>query len=151
MDPLSASVACGSLLLTITRTTQMLVAVKAKYTEAPITIQLLMSELSTVKAALGQIRDWAEYNSSNTPRQKELTSAFNVSLEGCQLAMEALKEEVSGLVGDKELGQGSNVGMRIKLVWNEESIKDHSTRLRSQTQALQLLLQAVNWCVGYSL
>jgi hypothetical protein len=141
MDPISCAGICGSIIVTITKTVQTLSNIRDKFTDADVTIRLLITELSTVKAALSQIQDWAKYNSSDSPKQHELVGAFNISLDGCKIAMEALQEEIFELVGER----GMTNTMRAKVVWREESIRGHSDRLRSQTSALMLLIQAVHW------
>src|SRR5947199_9145049 len=103
MDPitlLSAISATTSILGAITSTVKNLSDLKGKFDGADLTIRLLIAELSTVKSALIQIQDWAQYNSTDSPFEEDLANAFNVSLDGCKMAMDVLAEEVSYVVAD---------------------------------------------------
>ncbi len=59
---------------------------------------MLISELSTIKSALGQIHDWATYNLTES-QARRLGDNLDTTLDGCKLAMEALAEDVSDLAG----------------------------------------------------
>ena len=145
MDPLSligGISAAGAIITAITKTVQNLYDVRGRYEGADLTIRLLIVELNTVKAALIQIQDWAQYSFAGSPTQKELLEGFQVSLEGCKIAMDVLAEEVARLISKNPFIQ------RTQYAWNAVRMKDHQDRLRSQVAALQLLLQAAHWLVG---
>ncbi|KAL6714181.1 hypothetical protein ACLMJK_008676 [Lecanora helva] len=133
----------GTLASTISLTIRNLSELRAQYKDADVRIRLLIGELSTVKAALTQINDWT-HCLDDTHRQADVVEGLRVSLEGCQLAMDALAEEVRSLMGG-DLGTSVNPGFRTRTryVWNESSLKEHEGRLHAQIAALQLLLQAV--------
>ena len=144
MDPLSligGISAAGAIIAAITKTVHSLYDMRGKYDGADLTIRLLIVELTTVKAALVQIQDWARYSFAGSPAQKELLEGFEVSLEGCRIAMDVLAEEVARLVSKNPFIQ------RTQYAWNAVGMKDHQDRLRTQVAALQLLLQAAHWLV----
>ena len=144
MDPISligGISAAGAILAAITKTVQNLYDIRGRYDEADLTIRLLIVELNTIKAALIQIQDWAQYSFAGSPTQKELLEGFEVSLEGCKMAMDVLAEEVARLVSKNPFIQ------RTQYAWNAAGMKEHQDRLRSQIAALQLLLQAAHWLV----
>ncbi len=156
MDPASIVgliSASGTIVSAITLTVKGLSDIRGKYAGADLRIRLLIGQLSTVKSALNQIRDWVEYNLVDSPTQAELVEGLNVSLDGCKAAMDVLAEEVTGLVGDASPGSRLNPTFRTraKYVWNESSMKDHQDRLHAQVAALQLLLQAAQWYVSLSI
>jgi hypothetical protein len=132
--------ASGSIIVTITRTIKKLVELGKRFKEAGTTIKLLISQLSTIKSALQQIRDWADYTFADSPTQPQLAEDFRTAIDGCEAAMDALSEDVSNLVGNQTKPIGT--GTRMKCVWNETTMKDHQDRLGHQIQALQLLVQA---------
>ena len=136
----------GTLASTITITIKNLSELRSQIKEADVRIRLLISELSTVKSALTQINDWTHYL-DETHNQVDVVEGLKVSLEGCQLALDALREEVNILLGGSILGSSVNAGLRIRTryAWNESSLKEHEGRLHTQIAALQLLLQAVQW------
>lgn len=144
MDPasiLGAVSAAGAIVAAITKTLHNLSEIRGRFQGADTTIGLLISELSTVKAAVTQIEDWARFN-GNGQIQEDVAEAIKVSIEGCKDSMDLLADEVAGLVGDPDRA-GAEFLMRAKTVWNDSSMKDHQQRLHTQIGALQLLLQAV--------
>ncbi|QDS76771.1 hypothetical protein FKW77_001903 [Venturia effusa] len=146
MDPISfigTLASAGTIVAAITKCAHTLARLRGRFQEADITLRLLLAELSAVKAALVQVEDWANYSASNSPVNENLASGFSDSLDGCQLAMNLLGEEVSRLAA----GFGENeddTRARMRTVWNDSSMKDHQQRLHGQIAALQLLLQAVH-------
>jgi ankyrin repeat protein len=110
---------------------------RGRYNAADTTIKLLVAELLSVKAAVGQIEDWAKYNSAESAMPFELVEAFRVSFEACHLAMEILAEEIAALVSRNPFLA------KAKVAWNEALMKEHADRLRSQVSALQLLIHAL--------
>src|ERR1700733_6482184 len=147
MDPLSligGISAAGAIIAAIATTVQNLYDIRGRYDEADLTIRLLIVELNTIKAALIQIQDWAQYSFAGSPTQKELLEGFEVSLEGCKVAMDVLAEEVARLVSKNPFIQ------RTQYAWNATGMKEHQDRLRSQVAELQLLLQAAHWLVHCS-
>jgi hypothetical protein len=147
MDPLSligGISAAGAIIAAIATTVQNLYDIRGRYDEADLTIRLLIVELNTIKAALIHIQDWAQYSFAGSPTQKELLEGFEVSLEGCKMAMDVLAEEVARLVSKNPFIQ------RTQYAWNAAGMKEHQDRLRSQVAALHLLLQAAHWLVYVS-
>ena len=155
MDPISIvgllSVA-GTIAGTVTSTIKGLSQLRGQYQDADLRIRLLIGELSTVKSALNQIHDWTHYL-DDTHKQADVIEGLRVSLDGCQLAMDALAEEVKLLVGDATPGMGVTLGFRNKAryAWDEKTFQEHEGRLRAQVAALQLLLQAVHWFVNHDI
>ncbi len=149
MDPVSIIGllgTAGTLVTTVTCTIKHLSQLRGQYEDADLRIRLLIGELSAVKSALTQIHDWTHYLDDGH-KQRDVLEGLQISLDGCQLAMNALAEEVNLLL----VGSGplyvSEMGFksRTKYMWNESTLKEHENRLRAQISALQLLLQAVQW------
>ena len=139
MDPLSVIGGLSAALQiveAITKTIKNLNNARTRFSSADATIHLLITELIAIKSSLSHIQDWAEYNFKHGPAHHELLEGFRVSIEGCDLAMQAMAEEVNGLMSNNPFWRGT------KFVWNEESMKEHHQRLHSQCAALQMLLQA---------
>jgi capsule polysaccharide export protein KpsE/RkpR len=68
MDPitiLGAVAACAQLATLITRVTSNLATLKAQWSEGAQSLQLLIARLTSIRAALAQISDWADVNASN--------------------------------------------------------------------------------------
>ncbi|KAL8917418.1 MAG: hypothetical protein Q9172_005857 [Xanthocarpia lactea] len=146
MDPASIIAligTAGAIASTITKTIRGLSDLRAQYTDANVRIRLLIKELSTIKSSLNQINDWAHFL-DDTHNQAELRDALHVALDGVDLAMGALAEEVQTLVDDISADSNVHLGLRAKTkyAWNEQNMREHENRLRAQVSALQLLLQA---------
>ncbi|KAL8810046.1 MAG: hypothetical protein Q9200_002902 [Gallowayella weberi] len=146
MDPasiLGLIATAGTIASTITKTIKDLSDLRAQYTDANVRIRLLIKELSTIKSSLTQINDWAHFL-DDTHNQAELKDALQVALDGVELAMGALAEEVQALVEDISDPATVDLGFRAKtrFAWNEQNMREHENRLRAQVSALQLLLQA---------
>lgn len=153
MDPISiVGVASASVQIAqlIAQTIQGLCTLRGKFKEAHTTIRLLIGELSTIRAAVSQLRDWAQWNANDSPKEEEYMSGLQVALEGCQTAMEVLAEEIKDLAAGATTTSDPetfNLGFMVKakVVWNEDTMKIHQDRLHAQVQALNLLLQAAQW------
>jgi hypothetical protein len=132
-------------------TIQNLHTLKGKFQDADVTIRLIIGQLSTIKAAIIQIHEWAEFNFDDSPKEEKFLDGLNVALDGCRAAMDALSEEVEGLItgtGNTTTGvlpTALGIRARLKAVWSEDSMKAHQDRLYGQVQALQLLLMAGQW------
>lgn len=142
MDPVSFLGAVGAgagIVATILKTIQKLSELRERFQEADTTIGLLITELVTIQAALVRIDGWAKYTFTPTsPIQGDLRSAFEVSLDGCGLAMNILAAEVESLANDR-----SDFSTRARTLLNETNMRIHQQRLHAQVGALQLLIQAV--------
>jgi hypothetical protein len=153
MDPISiVGVASASIQIAqcITQIIQGLCTLRGKFKDADMTIRLLIAELSTIRAAVSQLRDWAELNSSDSPKETEYMRGLEVALEGCQAAMDVLAEEIQELVAGiapRSDPASFSLGFmaRVRAVWSEDTMKAHQDRLHAQVQALNLLLQAAHW------
>lgn len=153
MDPVSVIgilSASAQIAQFIGQTIQGLSTLKGRFSDADITIRLLIGQLSTIRAAISQVHDWAQYNSNDSPKEEEYLRGLGVALDGCHAAMEVLDEEIKDLVtGVAANGDSKPLPLsflaKAKVVWSEDIIKTHRDRLHSQVQALQLLLQAGQW------
>lgn len=120
-----------------------LASLRGKYRDADLTIRSLIGELTTIKSAITQLHDWATYNSQSSSRNEEYVEGLDVALDGCQAVMEVLSEEVAALTREDNSILGFRA--RVRVVWNEEMMKDLENRLHAQVRALNLLLQACQW------
>jgi len=153
MDPVTLlGVVASSLQIAqfIGTTIQNLHTLRGKFQDADVTIRLVIGQLSTIKAAIIQIREWAEFNFDDSPKETAFVDGLNVALDGCKAAMDVLSEEVDDLIAGIGITAGTvpitlRIRARVKVVWSEDSMKAHQDRLYGQVQALQLLLTAGHW------
>lgn len=137
----------AGILVTITKIIHTLSEVRNQYRYAETTIRLLMTQLSTIKSALLRIRDWADFALTNQSLPESLANDLDVAMEGCEIAMDCLAEEVNSLVGDSGTSFPGTAAARAKVVWDESNMKEHQVRLSHQVQALQLIIQICDWYV----
>lgn len=121
-------------------------SLKGKFQGADNTIRLLISQLSMIKAALFQIRDWAEFNSDDSPNGTEFIRGLKDTLDECQAVMGLLSEELKGLTSPPTL-LDSLPSQRngAKILWGDAAMKGHLSTLSRQKQALQVLITASQW------
>jgi hypothetical protein len=140
MEPLGifgAIAACSQLATLITRVTKNVALLKRQWKDGERSLQLLIIRLSTIRAALTQIKDWSEFGASSASGE-ELRESLDVAMEGCQVIVEALDQDITSLLGD-------SVAARLRHLFDESRIRDHERRLDSQIAALQLLVNAAHW------
>lgn len=151
MDPLSALGAISGALQVaqiIGQTIAGLSTLRGKYQNADLTIRSMIGELTTIKAALIQLHDWAKYNAEVNSSHREYEESVTVAIVGCSEVMEVL----SGKVAELTINVNGHVDLpvlafrtRIQVLWNEELMNTLREQLHSQVRALNLLLQACQW------
>lgn len=153
MDPVSAfGIASGALqtVQIIGSTIKGLYELYGKYTEADLTIHSLIVELTTIKSALSQLHEWASCDVHGFLDHPDYRRSLDVSVEGCKAIMEVFSDEIDkvvrGIARDGESLAGPlGFRARMTIIWNEDLMRDHHTRLQAQVQALNLLLQVCQW------
>ncbi|KAJ5180317.1 hypothetical protein N7492_003527 [Penicillium capsulatum] len=146
MDPVSAfGLISGGVqvLQAIGSTVHGLNQLYGRFRDADLTIQSLIQELNCIGTALASLREWIRLNSSTHPQSEEYNSDLAVALEGCRVVMDVVSRDVSDLVQSTHEDQLAVTGLRVRMriVWNQETMKGHQEKLRAQVVALQLLLQ----------
>lgn len=154
MDPISAIgviSASLSIVTTIGNTMKGLAELRNKFISADQSVRSLITQLSTIKAALNLIHDWAENDLVVSPTQSEFVDVLDVAIDGCRETMDALAEEVANLVGSSAATSAAEkIGFktRTRYVWNEGTMMGYRDRLQSQVTALQFLVTAVQRLVS---
>lgn len=146
MEPLSIVGTASSIVSIIdiaTRCISSLRALQQRWVGADWTVNLLVGQLVTVKAALDQIREWSDTNLSKEPQHHQLVMDLDTSLESCRLLISVIDSHVSGLEWDE--ANALTFGSKAKAVWKDQSTQDCVNHLHHQTVALNLLLTALNW------
>ena len=108
----------------------------------------MIGELTTIKAALIQLHDWAKYNAEANSSHREYEESVTVAIVGCSEVMEVL----SGKVAELTVNVNGHVDLsvfafrtRLQVLWNEQLMSSLQEQLRGQVRALNLLLQACQW------
>jgi len=146
MEPLSIVGAVSSIVAiteVATRCISSLRTLQQRWTGADWTVNLLVGQLATLKAALFQIREWSAENLSTEPQHHQLVMDLDTSLESCKILIAVIDSHVSTLEWDE--ADTLTFESKAKAVWKDQSIQDCVNHLHHQTAALTLLLTALNW------
>ena len=116
-------------------------ALRATYSNADLTVRLLVGQLSTLKAALDQICEWITGSFVDVPRHEQLMLDLANSIEGCEVLLSLLNDRINSF------GQNENLGVlgKARLLWGESSLNQYLSLLGNQVNALNLFLTALQW------
>jgi hypothetical protein len=120
-------------------------AAEKRYQKADLTITLLLSHLSTLKAALFQIQIWVGSDSFLSSQHYQLIMDVDAALAGCHLLLGVLDERIFELGWESE--HELDFTSKARVVLNHKVTKECIAHLSHQTIALNLLLTAFQWYV----
>ncbi|PIG82677.1 hypothetical protein AARAC_006427 [Aspergillus arachidicola] len=143
MDPLSVVGAVGSILGIIdlaTRSIKTLTDLQGRYTSIGLRAKILIGQLSTLNAALGQIKQVLDLLGPGKPigDDSQISLDITTSLSCCEAIMSLLDQRLSRV-------QQDHLTMREKtgILWHEKETTDFQSLLNNQVNALNLLLTAL--------
>jgi len=144
MDIVSSASAVVGLVFNFATAAKTCKAVRGRYKDANLTIDSIRQELETLQAALQQLANLMMHDASALASQwdtdQSLSRTFARSVRGFERTIKGLQLELDKLKLEKqELGRLD----KAKVVWNEDGMREHLARLRSQAGALQLLLHVI--------
>ena len=148
MEPVSILGVVGATLSVAKVVTQAILKLrelKSRYRNAPLQLSTLIGQLYIVQAALEQISLWRSENLLSSPRYQALAVQIDTSLDCfCPLIL-TLQQHLDEL----DLPQGLDMTARSKVsfLWNEKDLMGYLGLLDCQVNALNLFLQAIQWCV----
>lgn len=152
MDPASVIGLVGAVINiaeVIAKSVTSLRSLQSKYQHADFRLSALISQLLTIKAALGHVADFINSPNINFLEQGEYSHQFSedlrVSLYGCEAMVYALDGRLANLQRDET--NGLTKGSKFNLAWEDSTIDGCLTMLNNQTSALQLLLTSLQWWV----
>lgn len=144
MDPgsiLGAAVSVTTVVQMCTESLNWLLQLQNKYKNVDITVQLLITQLSTLRTALSQISEWVASGVHDVP--PHIQTDLATSLGGCGLLIETLNSHLSRL--DYEESKSLSMRKKARVLWGEKERADFQTLLGHNIAALQLLLTAMQW------
>ncbi|KAF2795033.1 hypothetical protein K505DRAFT_416711 [Melanomma pulvis-pyrius CBS 109.77] len=136
MEAVSIIALVGSGLAVATKTLKALNDLSQKNTNVEQSTQLLISKLSTVRAALSQLQALLQSDRAERFITPQLQSDLSSAMYPCTVVMGAIHQHV------RQIQEGWLKG-RIRYLWDEKTISEHSVHLDSQISALNLLLQVI--------
>jgi hypothetical protein len=119
-----------------------LLALQFKYKQADLTVQLLLGQLSTLRAALNEICPWITDSLVGVPQHEQLVSDLTISIKGCQVLLLILSDHIASL--DRN-GVALSLRGKARLLWAENESNQYLSHLNNQVNALNLLLTALRW------
>jgi uncharacterized protein YukE len=144
MDIISSASAVVGLVFNFATAAKTCKAVLGRYKDAALTIESIRQELETLQAALQQLANLMMHDASALASQwdidKSLPRTFSRSVNGFEQTIKGLQAELDRLRFEREMPGRME---KAKVVWNEDGMREHLGRLRSQAGALQLLLQVL--------
>lgn len=123
-----------TLVSTITKLAKQLNEVRESYNNVALNVTLVVSQLSTIKAALEALHVWRTNDRDDTDRSKQLDIDLGLSLSCCAILITV----IDGKLG--ESGYTPGIKQKIRYVWLEDILKEYLSNLEGQVRALQLLL-----------
>ena len=145
MDPVSAVGLAGSIVGIVdvaARSISALRALQQRWKVADLTISLLISQLTTLKAALTQIKDWIS-TSLNANYHYQLVMDLGASLESCETLLLYIDGQLAHLNWNDN--NALSFESKIKAVLQDTTVRECATHLANQSTGLNLLLTALNW------
>ncbi len=144
MDVISSASAVVGLVFSLATAAKTCNAVRGRHRAASLTLDSIRQELETLQAALQQLANLMMHDASALTSQWDtdhsLSGTFARSMKGFARTIKGIQAELDRLKSEKEvLGRLD----KAKVVWNEDGMREHLSRLRSQAGALQLLLQVL--------
>lgn len=100
MEPLSVLGAAGSIVGIIdvaSRCIDSLHTLQQRWKDADLTMTILIGQVGTLKAALGQVVECIVTNLDTTPQHHQLVADLEVALQCCRLSMAVIDEHISSL------------------------------------------------------
>ena len=94
MNPLTIITSILGITRGITTIVKNLHDLRSKYQAVSLTVSLLISQLSTLKAALGQISEWITMSLYADFKHEQLVADLNTSMEGCHILILVLDEQI---------------------------------------------------------
>ncbi len=144
MDIISSASAVVGLVFNFATVAKTCKAVHGRYKDAGITIDSIREESETLQAALQQLANLMMHDASALTSQwdtdRSLSGTFERVVKGFERTIKGLQAELNRLKFEKETPGRLE---KAKVVWNEDGMREHLGRLRSQAGALQLLLQVL--------
>ena len=149
MDPISIIGLAGSIVSivdVVTKSLKTLNELRLHRLEADLTLTLLITQLGTLKAALGLIAEWINSDLAADPHQHyQLIIDLESALGRCKTLITLMDRYISKLEWNDHIDQPICFERRVRVALKDGAIKDYLNHLGNQTNALNLLLTAFNW------
>jgi hypothetical protein len=137
---------CGSIIELAAKCVDRLHEAHKRFQTANFTTIILISNLSTLKAALTQIQQWMSMDSFPSAQHYQMIMDVEATLASCHLLLGIMDKRLSKLSWDSK--NVLKFTSKAKVILEDKSTKECTTHLSHQTTALNLLLTAFQWYTG---
>ena len=142
MDPFSLTVGALSIVgISVGTCAKILHDIRGKYKNAGLTIASMTTECVTIQTALCQIESLTEKDPelflSRLEVRPDLKSALDTAITGCTTTFAVLEDELHKLA-DESTRKG-----KIQYLWNENTMRELLSQIRSQYSAISFLMMAI--------
>lgn len=113
--------------------------IAGQYKHAKINVESMLQNLETMQLAWECLEQWSkDYLPNQGSENEKFVQRLGRLLEAGTRVMDALEEELSGYDTNQ-----LNFAQRSRLVWKEDTLRAHQSRIRDQASSMTLLLQAI--------
>ena len=119
-------------------------ALRASYKTSELNVQISVTQLSTLKAALVQVSAWQCEGTESIP--SHLGIDLNLSLHSCKTLIDSLNDQLKPLRVDQKSRTLSFRG-KANFLWNEKEWTNLQTLLSHQISAIHLFLTRIQWYI----
>lgn len=131
---------------TVTGMIKSLQELRRHWKEADLTVPLLISQLTTLKAALNQIAEWISSSLVDIPQYRQLIIDLEESLGSCNDLITFMDHHMAKLAWTET--QALTYESRVRVILEGKAIKDCLNHLNNQSNALNLLLTVYLFCTS---
>jgi hypothetical protein len=135
--------AVGSVVHVVSKTIVTLNTTRLKFSEADLSVELLIGQLYTVRTALRQVEAFVKEPSSFDEGHGEFVTDLCVAVDHCKLLVQHIDNQISRLHwkdGEQLTTQG-----KTRLLLEGRILRDNMVLLNNQISALNLCLTAFKW------
>ena len=129
----------------VTRSILKLAEIRKKYNSVELIVELLSTQLGTVKTALEQIEAFLSSDLREDEHHYQLVMNLDISIRSCGSLVRLIDKQLSALM----YGSGNAMLKRFKIsvVLNSKEMDECMTRLDRQINGLNFLVTTFQWSV----
>ena len=121
-------------------------SLRDRWTTIALQVTSLISQLTSLRAALGRISEWVTSDLAHEPQHFQLVIDIKETLLCCEILVKSMEAFVKPIESNQE---GTlDLESKLKVFFGNREIENFQTYIQQQTSALNLLLTACNWYEG---
>ena len=129
----------------VTRSIFKLAEIRQKYKSVELIVELLSTQLGTVKTALEQIEAFLSSGLREDEQHYQLVMNLDIAIRSCGSLVRLIDKQLSALMHNN--GNAMSKRSKISLALNSKGMDECMTRLDRQVNGLNLLITTFQWSV----